>query len=534
MIYENIIIGSGPTAVTIANQLLKLNKKVTIIDIGNTIEKKNLNIKNEYLKTKNKKTFLKSIKKNKILNNYKNPHLKFPFGSEFVFQKNSYEQFTAPENLDYILSNAYGGLSNIWGTMVSPFFHKDIENWDIKYSDYYKNKSDVEEIIPVSSSNDNLQDFFGINFGKAHQFNLSNPAKIFLNNLLNRKKLLNNNGLFFGRSKVAVGNYYSNNNIQCQECGLCHYGCPYDCMFNSSQLFDLHKNNKNFTYIKNKFAKKINYSHKSNFLECIDINTKEEVSFLFKNIFLCCGPISTAALLFRSNLVKSDKVVFKESQRFFLPIFNKKNIKDSTSQNKNVLSELYLEIYDEKLLSKSVHFQYYTFIDIFLKPLEKFFGNYVYLFPKIFPFIFGRLNLLIGYLHSDYSNKIIMTSSPNQESKKYQYSLSFEKNNLINDSIKKITSYLKENLKEDFYISNRLTNINLTGASYHYGSSFPMSNFKNSLKDQTSLNGELNNNKNIFLLDASILPDMPGHPTTFNVCVNAARIIKNLNKEGRI
>ena len=40
MICENIIIGSGPTAATIADKLLKLNKKVTIIDIGNTIEKK--------------------------------------------------------------------------------------------------------------------------------------------------------------------------------------------------------------------------------------------------------------------------------------------------------------------------------------------------------------------------------------------------------------------------------------------------------------------------------------------------------------
>lgn len=40
MICENIIIGSGPTSATIADKLLKLNKKVTIIDIGNTIEKK--------------------------------------------------------------------------------------------------------------------------------------------------------------------------------------------------------------------------------------------------------------------------------------------------------------------------------------------------------------------------------------------------------------------------------------------------------------------------------------------------------------
>ena len=534
MICENIIIGSGPTSATIADKLLKLNKKVTIIDIGNTIEKKNLEIKNEYLHTKNKKEFLNSIRKNKILNKYKNPHLKFPFGSEFVFQKNNYENFFGPKNLDYILSNAYGGLSNIWGTMVSPFFHKDIENWDIGFKDFYKSKSETENIIPISSSKDNLEDFFGINFGKDHKFKLSNPAKTFFENMTKKKDFLNNNGLFFGRSKVAVGNYYSNNNVECQECGLCHYGCPYDCMFNSSQLFDIIKSNKNFLYLNNKFASKIIKKDSLNLVECIDTITKEQTIFSSKNIFICCGPISTAALLFRSNLVKANKVTFKESQRFFLPIFNKNHIKNSTSQDKNVLSELYLEIYDKKLLSKSVHLQYYSFIDIFLKPLEKFFGKYVYLFPKFFPFIFGRVNLLIGYLHSDYSNKIIMTSLPNQESGKYQYSLSFEKNDLVNDAVNKITSHLKENFKEDFYIFNNLTNINLTGASYHYGSSFPMSNSSDSFKDHTNLDGELNNNENIYLLDASILPDMPGHPTTFNVCVNAARIINELNEKGKI
>jgi hypothetical protein len=56
-----------------------------------------------------------------------------------------------------------------------------------------------------------------------------------------------------------------------------------------------------------------------------------------------------------------------------------------------------------------------------------------------------------------------------------------------------------------------------------------MSNYENNLKDQTNLNGELSNFKNIFILDSSILPDMPAHPTTFNVCVNAVRIVENLN-----
>ena len=57
------------------------------------------------------------------------------------------------------------------------FYPKDIHNWDIKFDDYYKNKSEVEDIIPISGCKDNLEEFFGISYGKDHKFKLSNPAK---------------------------------------------------------------------------------------------------------------------------------------------------------------------------------------------------------------------------------------------------------------------------------------------------------------------------------------------------------------------
>jgi len=529
MNFDNIVIGSGPTGAVLVNQLLKYNKKVALIDIGNLIENKHQEIKKDFLKYKSKERFLKSISQNKILNKYKNPHIKFPFGSEFVYKTNPFESFLSNDNLDFIISNAYGGLSNIWGTMVSPFFYKDIKNWDISFEDFYKNKLEAEKIIPISSSDDNLKDFFNINFGSCHKFNLSSSASSFIDSLNDKKDYLNKQGIFFGRSKLAVGNYYSFNKVECQECGLCHYGCPYECMFNSSQLLEQIKFNKNFLYINNKFAEKINYNKPQSDLECIDINTKKKFLYSSKNIFICCGPISTAALLFRSNLIKSDKIIFKESQRFFLPIFKKKNINSSIDQNKNTLSEIYLEIFNKNLLSKSIHLQYYTFIDIILKPLEKYFGRSIYLLPKMFPYIFGRINLIVGYLHSDYSSKIVMSRLSNDSQGKYQYSLVSEKNTQVKNNIDSIVNFLKINLKKDFYIFNSLVNINLTGASYHYGSSLPMSVYENNLKDQTNLNGELSHFKNIFILDSSILPDMPAHPTTFNVCVNVVRVVENLN-----
>jgi len=135
MYFKNLIIGSGPTGVVAASEILKKNKDVLILDVGFALEEENLNIKNNFLRDKNIKAFKDKINNYcKSHNRYKNPNLKFPFGSDFVFRNNGIESFYLKNNLDIVSSNAEGGLSNIWGTICSPFFREDIKNWDIKYS----------------------------------------------------------------------------------------------------------------------------------------------------------------------------------------------------------------------------------------------------------------------------------------------------------------------------------------------------------------------------------------------------------------
>ena len=529
MIYQNIIIGSGPTGLVAANEILEKGKPVKILDIGEDIEKDNLKYKEDFLEHKDKNLFLKKLKiKKNIKDKYKNEHLKFPFGSDYVFRRNEFEKFKSSKNVDFVLSAAKGGLSNIWGTMVSPFYEGDIKNWDIKYDDFYSNINEIEKIIPILSSKDNLDKFFKIKFGKKHNFNLSSNSSNFFQKLNNDYERLNNEGIFFGRAKLAVGEFYSYKNLECQECGLCHYGCPYDCMFSANNLFDKIKDSKNFEYTNNTYVDKIEKDN--NYVKVYTINTitKKKTIYTTKNIFICCGPISTAALILRSNLSKEKTLKFKESQRFFIPVFKKKNLPNSTDQNKNTLSEIFIEVFNKNLCEKSIHIQYYSFLDVMLKPLEKIFGNYTYLLPKVAPFLFGRLNLFIGYLHSDYSNKISITQK--NDSDFYLDEIKNEKNTLL---IENTIKFLTKNFKQDFFFIKSLLNINLTGASYHYGSSLPMTS-NISEKDKTSLLGELSNFANVFILDASILPDMPGSPTTLNVCINAQRIIKELSKEDRI
>ena len=189
MKYQNIIIGSGPTGIIAAEEMLNLGREVAILDFGNIIEEDNQKIKTDFLKDNDKSKFLKSIQENKkVTKKYKNENLKFPYGSDYVFRENNFEKFKSEKNIDFLYSNAKGGLSNIWGTMYSPFYPKDIDSWDISYEDFYKYGKEIENSIPLLSAKDNLDNFFPINFGKNHNYPLSPNAKDFFEKLEREKK----------------------------------------------------------------------------------------------------------------------------------------------------------------------------------------------------------------------------------------------------------------------------------------------------------------------------------------------------------
>ena len=97
----------------------------------------------------------------------------------------------------------------------------------------------MEKLIPISSSKDNLSKFFDTEIGINHVTDISLTSKEVVKFLDLDQENVNNQGFYYGRSKFAVSNKYSYKNVQCQNCGLCHYGCPYECMFNAKNLFNV-------------------------------------------------------------------------------------------------------------------------------------------------------------------------------------------------------------------------------------------------------------------------------------------------------
>ena len=149
-------------------------------------------------------------------------------------------------------------------------------------------------------------------------------------------------------------------------------------MFNAKHLLNnlIFDYKENIDYKKNIFVVKFKKKNNIINLETKNTLTGEIKFYTCENLFIGCGPILTASLILRSKILKDNKINIKESQRFYFPAFYLGNADNNLKELKNTLPELFFEIYNEKISSKSIHLQFYTFNDLMLKPFEKIFGRF--------------------------------------------------------------------------------------------------------------------------------------------------------------
>ena len=82
-----------------------------------------------------------------------------------------------------------------------------------------------------------------------------------------------------------------------------------------------------------------------------------------------------------------------------------------------------------------------------LKPFEKYFGKFTKYLIKIFPFIFNRLTVIVGYIHSDYSSDLIIKQVGDEKNDKLKLS---NHNNQSKTIVNKCVKFIKKILKKVF------------------------------------------------------------------------------------
>ena len=422
--------------------------------------------------------------------------------------------------MNYIIGSGFSGLTvayalykkGIKSTVISPadkikrknksllslIFKKDGEilNNSLQLTNKIRkiNKLSVKNCKYLISHLDGGQsNFWGGVVGNINDYDFKNyllKKKEFLKNSQEFKKLLkllgiNSKNFFFKNNTKET--FFSEKN--------------YDvCKKNTSNLKKFLKKRK-VSFLNFKFVKKIDI--KTSSIEIYDFLKKRNKKIKFNNLFISCGPIETSKLILNS-FKDIRKIYLKETQHFYALIKLKRDLRT--------------RFFKVNLGKINFSCQLYSLKNV----LGLFFKNY---FKNTENKKKGRYFVAQCYLNQNYSGKIQISKRNNQIFIAGINNKTFNKGELI----KEINLFNKKNI----HLEIKKVFFNQIGASNHLGASIPMTKNK-SLRLGVDKYGKLNNTKNIFITDSSVLNKIDTSPITIFSLNNILRMIldnKNHKKD---
>lgn len=502
MIY---VIGSGPSGVACATALIQKGLKVTMLDVGNELEK-------------DKKSDLERVKKVYLLNQkISHPHKstlgkdlqKRVFNSDFAFSGvDEYIKFQSSGGVTCLSSFAKGGLSNTWGAGVEKFPENEFKTWPIKYSQIVTYYDQIYNLIkPVTAHK-----FEYGNVNSSSGFQLSRQARHLLNNLVTNREKLDSLGLDFGASILAT------NFSDCAYCGNCQHGCPLDLIYSASHTLETLKKHTGFTYIKNIMVNRVRESGTEVEIFTKNIKSLELKVYKATRIYIACGAAVSTLIAAKSMNFTNKKIKFKDSSHITIPSLMFKRFNGTHKEALHTLFQLYLKIDSSQICKYPIHFSIYTYMDFYEQKITSFKAGKLLL--PILRIILDRLIILKIHLNSSCSHGFTMTALDQAH---LAAKLVAVKNMEVNQVKKRILKFLYiKSWLLGFIPIFFLSKTSDIARSFHYGGSFPMS--ETSTEQTSDIYGRPFGLKKVHLVDSSIFPTIPAGSITATIMANAFRI----------
>jgi len=317
---ENIVVGTGISALGAILGLIKKNKKVFVIDPL---------IHSQMLNTKNNKTIFCDEK------------LPLPYSNASKWKNLNHFKLMRQKIL--------GGHTNFWGGNSVRFTKESISEWPIKYKDLKKYYGISEKILNVKHYNDDISKYFNIK--KEYQNNIK------IKNLLGFKK---NNKIIFGKARISKK--YSNKFQESDE------------ILNVKDLIINLNKTKKIKLIKGELSK---FSKNKNNYRLFLKNSKKKI--FCKRLFIATGPINTEKLIKNSISTQKKYIKLKQAQAFLVPAFLYDNL--SLKKKNNSLSDFHIfckDFFNDSLFMEIKHCP-----ELIKETFKKRYGFLYYLVPKI-------------------------------------------------------------------------------------------------------------------------------------------------------
>lgn len=516
-----IVIGSGPSGVACTEALLAGGDEVLMLDAGIEKDPPRQDLLSR-IKAGDDDAFrqLKALHSHLAMSPQDVP-LKLAYGSDFSYRGAEDHLGFQREMAGILPSLARGGLSTVWGAAMLPYRRADMADWPITPEDLAAHYRAVLEMTGCSAREDDLAEWYPLHTERLNELNPSSQARTLLAGLDRNRNALRRDGILFGSSRLAIGPNRSQVR-PCVYCGQCLYGCPHEAIYNSEHdlLRFRSEAGSRFIYQGDTIVDRITEDRQGVHVLGYDRLTRAPVHVEGQRAFVAAGPLPSSRIVLKSLEAYDRPVTLLDSQYFVLPLLSLAGAK--AGEALHTLSQVFLEIEDQKISPYTIHLQIYTHNDLIAQALKARFQFLPGWRRLLVPLLERRLIVIQGYLHSAHSGTMELRLSRDRTGRERLV----VKGHPRPEAREKIAQVLRK-LSPHFRRLGLLAvhpglDITRPGRGFHAGGSFPMRRQPGDF--ESDLLGCVGGTSRTHLVDASIFPSIPATTITLAAMANAHRI----------
>jgi len=534
-----IVVGSGHSGVACAVSLVEAGVPVTLIDGGVQLEEETRRVI-AGMSTKSQESWSLdelSVVKGNVSASAKGVQVKKLYGSDFPFRDVDLHLPRSSSGIGHLTpSLATAGFSNVWGAAALPYSEGDLQGWPVSAQELEPYYRSVNRFMPLTGAHDGLEELFPLTTESPRTLKPSRQAQRMIGSLRRRELRLRKQGILFGSPRLAVRGQarvlaappQSDDSRACTYCGLCLFGCPYGHIYSTNETLDYLKSFPHFRHLPGVIVDTFEEQGGQVAVRGRSRLDNREVSYFGTKLFLAAGVLSTSQIVMKTMGLYDVPVRLPTSEYFMLPLLSMRKTPGVRSEALHTLSQIFIECTDKKISEHSAHMQLYTYSELFKLGLYETFGPLKPLLKLIEPEVLGRLSVIQGYIHSEYSSTIELRLR--KETGRDVLHLQGEPNPLAGKTIKRLVAKLTRALWPSGILPIRpMLTIGQPGEGRHAGGTFPMSATPS--KMQCDLFGRPSGFRHVHVVDATIFPSVPASTITFTAMANAQRIAAHVLAE---
>lgn len=522
------VIGSGPSGVHFALTLLKKGIDVEMIDVGYSGPSP-VNPEDSF---------------NDLKENLEDP-VKYFLGenfevvvgtdSESVYEFPPHKQylFKHPDNYDLRLqgfephlSFARGGLAEAWTGGSYSFNDHDLEDFPFGYSEIEPYYGEIAERIGLIGVEDDLVRFFPYHKNLQGPLELDEHSGMLFNKYEKKKRSLNKEGMYLGRSRIATLSRDHRGREKCDYSGRCQWGCPSDSLYVPSITLKECMGYKNFTYIPGYLIDHFIYNRgRITAVSGINVENSKMRKFKVETLALAAGTIASSRIFLESLRKQEGKIIklpgLMDNRQILAPFINLGMIGKQFNPESYQYHQLAVGIEMERP-KEYIHGQITTLKTGLMQPpfqsMPLDFKTGIYMGRHFHP-SFGVVNINLCDTRRENNYLTLDETVGGSSSLVIRYEPPETEKDTIKFSLKKMGKFFR---KLGTFMPGFQVQLRPMGASVHYSGTLPMS--ENGSPLTTDRNCRSNDFENLYLVDGSTFPFLPAKNLTFTLMANAARV----------